>query len=392
MKSISLLPLVVLASLLFVSQEATAASLFGKVIEVNDGDTITIFNLNRPVKVRLLAVDAPESNQPFGDVAKEHLRRLVFDKFVSVEYTGLGEKSSLIGKVLFEGMDVGAQMIRDGAAWFDPNKKDQLSESDCEIYLLSEQAARGEKRGLWQDEGPIPPWEYAKTGRSQREAIASPVRSTASNRDNRRTTSLTNESLLGNLPSAFSATSSDSTPTQPKKPWQRFEPTGESFSVLVPVDGRQIKDPIPSGDQMVNVNYYMARDGASTYAIMWATGPSKGEADLPAIYATLQGFLRGVSASYANVGKKFACEPTSEIDISSNGFQGREFNMPGCTVPAMARLFTRAVGNQREMYLGVVLSMSPDPNAARFIQSFTVSSPASLKARTQSNSREVRTP
>ena len=38
-----------------------AASLFGKVIEVNSGDVITISNLNRPVRVRLLGVDAPES-------------------------------------------------------------------------------------------------------------------------------------------------------------------------------------------------------------------------------------------------------------------------------------------------------------------------------------------
>ena len=54
-----------------------AASLFGKVIEVNSGDVITIFNLNRPVRVKLLGVDAPEMDQAFGDVAKKHLSDLV---------------------------------------------------------------------------------------------------------------------------------------------------------------------------------------------------------------------------------------------------------------------------------------------------------------------------
>ena len=61
--------------LLGVRQDVRAASLFGKVIEVNDGDLITIFNLNRPVKVRLLGVDAPETGQPFAEVASATPKR-----------------------------------------------------------------------------------------------------------------------------------------------------------------------------------------------------------------------------------------------------------------------------------------------------------------------------
>ena len=58
--------------------EARAATIFGRVIEVNSGDVITIHNLNRPVRVKLLGVDAPELNQAFGDVARKHLADLVF--------------------------------------------------------------------------------------------------------------------------------------------------------------------------------------------------------------------------------------------------------------------------------------------------------------------------
>src|ERR671920_2141796 len=77
-----------------------AASLFGKVIEVNSGDVITISNLNRPVRVRLLGVDAPEMDQAFGDVAKKHLADLVFDKSVLVEYAGIAGDHSLTGRVM----------------------------------------------------------------------------------------------------------------------------------------------------------------------------------------------------------------------------------------------------------------------------------------------------
>ena len=79
-----------------------AASLFGKVIEVNSGDVITIFNLNRPVRVKLLGVDAPEMDQAFGDVAKKHLADLVYDKSVLVEYAGIAADHSLTGRVLLE--------------------------------------------------------------------------------------------------------------------------------------------------------------------------------------------------------------------------------------------------------------------------------------------------
>src|ERR1043165_2260046 len=112
---------------------AQAASLFGKVIEVNSGDVITVFNLNRPVRVRLLGVDAPEMNQEFGDVARKHLSDLVYDKPVLVEYAGISGDHSLNGRVLLGGADVGAQMIRDGAAWVDPSTQHRLSETAREV-------------------------------------------------------------------------------------------------------------------------------------------------------------------------------------------------------------------------------------------------------------------
>ena len=136
--------------------------MFGKVIDVNSGDVITIVNLNRPVRVKLVGVDAPEMDQAFGDVAKKHLSDLIHDKSVVVEYSGIAADGSVSGRVLLNEADIGAQMIRDGAAWFDPNNLSNLSGKDREIYQQSEQAARGERRGLWQADNPTAPWEFVK--------------------------------------------------------------------------------------------------------------------------------------------------------------------------------------------------------------------------------------
>jgi endonuclease YncB( thermonuclease family) len=45
---------------LFLGFGAPSSSFYGKVIEIVDGDTIGIVSLNRPVKVELMAIDAPE--------------------------------------------------------------------------------------------------------------------------------------------------------------------------------------------------------------------------------------------------------------------------------------------------------------------------------------------
>src|SRR5215216_4030429 len=156
----------------FISADVQAASLLGKVIEVNSGDVLTVFNLNRPVRVKLLGVDAPEMNQAFGDVAKKHLSDLVQDKSVLVEYSGIAADSSLTGRVLLSTTDIGAQMIRDGAAWFDVNNMSRLSVSDRDVYQQSELAARNERRGLWQAENPTAPWEFVKAEALRRNPVA----------------------------------------------------------------------------------------------------------------------------------------------------------------------------------------------------------------------------
>src|SRR5215217_4617929 len=157
----------------FFSAQVQASSLFGRVIEVNSGDVITVFNLNRPVRVKLLGVDAPELDQAFGDVARKHLSDLIYDKSVIVEYSGISADGSVAGRVLLNGTDIGAQMIRDGAAWFDPNNLSRLSQTDREVYEQSEQAARSERRGLWQAENPTAPWEFVKAGSIRNYPVAS---------------------------------------------------------------------------------------------------------------------------------------------------------------------------------------------------------------------------
>lgn len=156
-----------LATLFSAASSASAAVLFGTVTEIADGNTVTILCLKRPLNIGLEAVDAPEKDQPYGDVAKQHLSDLIAGKYVSVEYTGLGSNALIIGKITCDEMDVGAQMLRDGVAWYDKNNNTRLTEDERKIYAASEAAARKEHRGLWQDSSPTPPWEFRLAAESR---------------------------------------------------------------------------------------------------------------------------------------------------------------------------------------------------------------------------------
>lgn len=362
-----------------------AATLFGRVIEVNDGDVITVFNLNRPVRVKLMGVDAPEANQAFGDVAKKHLSALVYDKSVLVEYWGIAADGSLVGRVTLDKADIGAQMIRDGAAWFDASNQGRLSVDDREVYQQSEQAARNERRGLWQAQDPIAPWEFVKAQALRKNPAASlnTILPPASAKPNRPTPELTSLTLMAARMAPPSASSSASAASDADtawaassgpKNWQPYKPAGENFSALLPDDGQKKTIPIPFGDQMVDVNVYASRDGWAIYALMWIKGPSAGETDRVAINSTIKGFLTGVSQGYERgSGSQFSCEMQGERRFSSGGFSAIEYDLPTCTIPAKVRAYSRVVGSDRQMYVGAVFySQEEDANVSRFMKSFTV--------------------
>ncbi len=377
MKRCSVLGLLLIA--LF-STSVEAATLFGRVIEVNDGDVITVFNLNRPVRVKLVGVDAPEAGQAFGDVARKHLSDLVFDKSVLVEYWGIAADSSLVGRVMLDKTDVGAQMIRDGAAWFDAGNQGRLSVADRDVYQQSEQAARSERRGLWQAQDPIAPWEFVRAQALRRNPSASLNSILPAAKPNRPTPELTMMTLIASRRSARSSLSAANdadiawaTSAGPKN-WQPYKPVGESFSALVPDDGMRKQISIPFGDQMVDVNVYAARDGWAIYALMWIKGPTYGEADRPAIQSTVQGFLSGFARGYQQQNNsQFSCELQGERRFSSGGFTATEYDFASCTIPTKVRAFTRVVGGDRQMYVGAVFySAEEDVNVSRFMKSFTI--------------------
>lgn len=156
--------------LLCFAAPANALVLRGVASEVPTGNSIVIMSNGQRLTIVLTGVDAPELKQEFGDIARQHLATLVLGKKVDVEFSEL-TVGHVVGKVTCDQVDIGLQVIRDGAAWYDTKKVNSLSEGERRTYVEAEEAARAEMRGLWQVGSPMPPWEWRRAEAAKQSKI-----------------------------------------------------------------------------------------------------------------------------------------------------------------------------------------------------------------------------
>ena len=131
--------------------------LYGPVIGITDGDTLTILSpIKKQVKIRLAEIDTPERGQPFGTWAKNQLSDMVFQKDIAIKLVDIDRYDRIVGRVYVGDLDVNAELVRVGAAWVYPKYA-----TDPHLYELEEEA-RDAKRGLWGQPPQIPPWEWRR--------------------------------------------------------------------------------------------------------------------------------------------------------------------------------------------------------------------------------------
>lgn len=141
---------------------ASAAVLLGTVIEVHDGDTITLKNDSGQKKIRLAGIDAPELKQPYGVESRSLLREAVLNKSVLFETSRNDKYGRVIGKVTLDGQDINLKQIQLGGAWVYRAYLKELSKEDRVFYLEAEAQSKAIAAGLWKDSNAIEPWIWRK--------------------------------------------------------------------------------------------------------------------------------------------------------------------------------------------------------------------------------------
>lgn len=137
------------------------------VQKMPDGDTVTCSytdenGQNATTRVRIYAIDCPETAQNFGPEAREIGQAVLFNKTVTLHPKTVDRYGRLVADVVTEdGYSYSEYMLKKGAAWhykaYDSNPK--LAQLEAE--------ARDNRVGLWSYARPQPPWDYRRRRRNQ---------------------------------------------------------------------------------------------------------------------------------------------------------------------------------------------------------------------------------
>jgi len=122
----------------------SAQALSGVVTHVTDGDTIWVRPEGaKPVKVRLLGLDAPEHCQAWGLQAQAALASRVLNQTVRVRTRAYDDYHRAVGKLELRGEDIAAWMVLNGHAW------SYRYRGSPGPYAEQERQARVARRGLF---------------------------------------------------------------------------------------------------------------------------------------------------------------------------------------------------------------------------------------------------
>lgn len=142
---------------------ATAGPLVGQVVGVADGDTLTLLIADRAeVRIRLAEIDAPEighgrnkPGQPYGQRARQSLAELCYRKPATIRGPLTQDRyGRTVARVICDGIDANAEQVRRGFAWF------YRAYGRDRTLAAIEADARADRRGLWADPNPVPPWDW----------------------------------------------------------------------------------------------------------------------------------------------------------------------------------------------------------------------------------------
>jgi endonuclease YncB( thermonuclease family) len=364
-----------LLSFVAVSQ---AATLQAKVTDVQSGNMLVVSNINRPLKVRLKGIAPPEAGQPFSDAAREHLKALVMDKAVFVEYTDLSD-GYLQAKVSFNQIDISSQMLRDGAAWYDRSADYALSTADRDFYARCEDAARAEKRGLWSDQHAVAPWEFRRAKEAELARLESSQTQTfAASQSVKRPKagSLSNSDLFGGM---FGGNSSAAAPAM--RPvsengtadrWISINSPNEHFSISVPSNSVEGSFAGEDKNQPTSFHFLSGGSAEAFFVFLSVTGPQTPGANLDVSDQMFRGLIAGMNDGASQHGEKdrlLAIKSSRGITVS--GISGREYTLYSPVSGGTARVLTHKLGEAQEIFVMLTLTRAGyESLGTRFINSF----------------------
>jgi endonuclease YncB( thermonuclease family) len=157
------------------SGAAGAEQLIGIPARVFDGDSFVLQTDQREVEVRLGEIDAPEHGQPYADTARSALDGLIWGQRLRAVILDEDIYHRKVCRVyrISDGLDINAQLVRDGDVWVYRRRV-----RDLRLYDI-EREARQAQRGLWglPASDREPPWRWRREHPRPHQKVDKPVAS-----------------------------------------------------------------------------------------------------------------------------------------------------------------------------------------------------------------------
>jgi micrococcal nuclease len=142
---------------------ASRADVLARVVTVHEGDRLTVYYDGRKETLFLKDVDCPDLKQPFGKQAKVATAAYVGNREVVIRALKRNKQGRTTAEVaLQDGRIVAHELIKEGLAWSRPETVEGRKLAEVE------ELARAERKGIWSDPNPVPPWKWSagqKAGR-----------------------------------------------------------------------------------------------------------------------------------------------------------------------------------------------------------------------------------
>ena len=138
--------------------------IYGTVVSIADGDTVTLKADDTTHKIRLAEIDTPERDQPYGLAATSALTDLLLGHQVQVKVVKESDRyGRVIGRIFIEQKDVSAHMVEQGHAMV---YRRYLTDKSL---LVLEADAKSKELGLWglPKEDRVAPWVWREQWRNK---------------------------------------------------------------------------------------------------------------------------------------------------------------------------------------------------------------------------------
>ncbi|MGE6916888.1 thermonuclease family protein [Achromobacter kerstersii] len=141
-------------------------TLTGPIVNVSDGDTVTLRAPDGQRRIRMDSIDAPEEGhgadqpgQPYAEASRKNLAGLVAGKTLTAQcYEQDQYGRDVCALILGDGRSANRLQVESGYAWaYTARKGDYLR--DKAMPDLQRQA-KDAKRGLWVDQNAMQPWKW----------------------------------------------------------------------------------------------------------------------------------------------------------------------------------------------------------------------------------------